>query len=974
VIRFEGTVQLIDVAITEAYQPNVFLDAACVKDHQLFVDQKEIIVPPAEKFLKLEIKHAKARFEPQEKEDVTIQVTGDDGKPRAAELAIGVADESVYAIQSDPAGDIREFFYGRKRQALSQTISTFQLLSYQKGKWDEDKKNFELEEDFRRDGVALDGLMKDEERGYARRKAGFAGGKVSRSELAADAVGGMAAQNAPAATSMPVAREAMKSANAKELSEEKQSGSPNVVVRSDFRATVFWEPLVSTDAHGLAKISIQYPDSLTAWKTVARAATADTSVGMAETTTRTKKDLLVRLETPRFLTEKDQATLSGIVQNDTDDILSAEVKLEADGVKLADGGSRKIKIKPHAEERVDWKASAEKSGEARVVLTAVSGKLSDAMERKLPVQTHGVEKFEGRAGWLNADQDTAALELDIPAERTSGSAMLEVAVAPSIATTCLDALPYLADYPYGCVEQTMSRFLPAVVVARTLDDLKLDRKAVETRIFGGIEPQHAGKTHPEGSKDLRKLDDMVGKGLDRLADMQHGDGGWGWWKESASDPFMTAYVVQGLLLSQEAGVSVPSHLIGGGLNYLSKTFVEAEGQYDLQSFLAYSLTLGAQKGKTSLSPTVRQQMENLWNHRDRLNAYSRALLALSFSQAGDAAKAKTLVENLDNGIQTDAAAQTAHWGNDGIYYRWSEGGVEATAWALRAMLAIDPKNAHIGPAMNWLVKNRRGAQWSNTRDTAMVVLALTDYLRVTRELAADLDYEVLVNGKRVGQQKITRANALDARSVYRIGPDVLRDGKNRVEFRKHGSSKLYYATYLRYFSREEPITPAGYEISVKREYFRFAGRPTLLKGYVYDKVPLHDGETVRSGERVEVRLTVEAKNNYEYLVFEDLKPAGLEAVQLQSGEPIYADQLKAELYRKEGKEETSGRSEAMHQELRDRKVAFFISKLPEGVHQIRYELRAESPGEFHALPTLGHAMYVPEIRANSGEIRIKVAE
>src|SRR5439155_22858449 len=94
-------------------------------------------------------------------------------------------------------------------------------------------------------------------------------------------------------------------------------------------------------------------------------------------------------------------------------------------------------------------------------------------------------------------------------------------------------------------------------------------------------------------------------------------------------------------------------------------------------------------------------------------------------------------------------------------------------------------------------------------------------------------------------------------------------------------------------SLEEPITPAGNEIFVKRDYYKLAGRPTLLKGYVYDKQPLKDGETVKSGERVETLVTIEAKNNYEYLVFEDLKPAGLEAVEIRSGESLYAKELKA---------------------------------------------------------------------------------
>jgi uncharacterized protein YfaS (alpha-2-macroglobulin family) len=158
--------------------------------------------------------------------------------------------------------------------------------------------------------------------------------------------------------------------------------------------------------------------------------------------------------------------------------------------------------------------------------------------------------------------------------------------------------------------------------------------------------------------------------------------------------------------------------------------------------------------------------------------------------------------------------------------------------------------------------------------------------------------------------------------------------------------------------------------------------PTLLKGIVSERVPLNDGETVKSGERVEVVLTVEAKNNYEYLLFEDLKPAGLEAVQVRSGGNIYIRELKsgaltdknATLMNFTSKDDFTGRSRWVYQELRDRKVALFVDRLPEGVWQLSYELRAEAPGAFHALPVLGHAMYVPEIRTNGAEARIRVVD
>ena len=127
-------------------------------------------------------------------------------------------------------------------------------------------------------------------------------------------------------------------------------------------------------------------------------------------------------------------------------------------------------------------------------------------------------------------------------------------------------------------------------------------------------------------------------------------------------------------------------------------------------------------------------------------------------------------------------------------------------------------------------------------------------------------------------------------------------------------------------------------------------------------------------------MTIEAKNNYEYLVFEDLKPAGLEAVALQSGGPLYVKELKSGAVKtlshngERNHADYTGRSRWVYRELRDRKVALFIDKLPQGVWEIRYQLRAEVPGQFHALPVLGHAMYVPEIRCSGQEIRIEVLD
>jgi len=105
-------------------------------------------------------------------------------------------------------------------------------------------------------------------------------------------------------------------------------------------------------------------------------------------------------------------------------------------------------------------------------------------------------------------------------------------------------------------------------------------------------------------------------------------------------------------------------------------------------------------------------------------------------------------------------------------------------------------------------------------------------------------------------------------------------------------------------------------------------------------------------------------------------------VEVRSGDNLYAKEIKSGALKSKNSTlmnfasavDFTGRTEWVYQELRDRKIALFIDHLREGVWQISYELRAESPGAFHALPVLGHAMYVPEIRTNGAEVRIRVLE
>ncbi|MEO8215623.1 MAG: MG2 domain-containing protein [Acidobacteriota bacterium] len=976
-VHIDGTVKLIELDVPEAWIPNVFLSAATISNLDFSLAETEIVVPPAGRFLNVELTTDRKAYEPGDKGIVSVKTTDADGHPVSAELSIGVADASVYAIQDDLSMDPRRFFYGEKRPHFVTTTSSFQQRRY--ARFVEDKDKNLIDERSKEEGrqASFGDHKKDV---TDELDGGVAGGAVSRASKQMAAPMEVSAEARPMST--PSAQSVTVTAAVPE----------SVTVRSDFRSTAFWKPDVVTSKAGTATVEFRYPDSLTTWRATARAVTATTQVGAQTTEARTRKELSVRLQAPRFFVTGDTAVISALIDNNTASPITVTPALEARGLTVVDNSPRTaVTVPANGQGRVDWNVRASTPGTAVLRITGRSAGHSDSMENSYTVYEHGLDKLVVHSGKIRGSE--AVIHLDIPDQRRS--TRLSVQVTPSMAVTMLDALPYLINYPYGCTEQTMSRFLPTVITMKTLKGLGLSAEAASMHLFGGIDPKSAPATHPGGRHDLEKVDAMTGQGLARLYDFQHGDGGWGWWKDGESDHYMSAYVVWGLAIARDAGVPVDTGHLARGVQYLINESVEEESQPDLQAWMLHALSVARPGAPARFENAA---FDNLYGKRDQLNAYTRALLALAANNFGFQDRAQVLVRNLENGAKIDRSPDrsvlikggssssetvlpTAHWGEDGIWYRWSEGGIESTAFVLRALLAIDPTNALVEPVTNWLVKNRRGSQWSNTRDTAIVVLALNDYLRKSGELSSPVEFSLAVNGREIAHHRLAVSELLSAPSRFEIPADLI-TGNNEIRIRRlSGSGAIYFSAEARFFSLEEPVTASGNELFVKRLYYKLVARPTLLKGVVYDRVPLLDGGNLRSGERILVVATVETKNNYEYLLFEDLKPAGFEAIELQSGQNLLARELSVKGVRRkfetvhEGDEtDYTARSRSVYRELRDRKVAMFVDKLPQGLWEIQYTLRAEVPGTFHALPLTGQAMYVPEIRANGDESRIAVQE
>jgi uncharacterized protein YfaS (alpha-2-macroglobulin family) len=1038
-VHIAGKSKEVSITIGHEHVPNFAVAAALVKNFEIYQTQQEIFVPPVQQLLNVSVKGDKSEYKPGDKGTLTLKATDWKGNPVRTELSVALTDASLFYIQKSYTPEIRTFYYGERRATSVQLDSSKGISAGLRMEDDNVYQRFEQHGWEMPDDMGLLNLTPGQFGwwgGYDRRR--YRGGPRNEMQFAArmsdDAVSAPAMGGAmPAAA--PIA---MMKASAETAKGDKdgEGALATAQVRSNFAETAFWSPAVVTE-NGEAKVEVTFPDSLTQWHAEARGLSQTAQVGSAETDVETKKDLLVRLQAPRFFTERDQVVLTANVHNYFKTAKRVKVSLEtSDQLRLMPkagasnpvakpqeeydmlANSGFITVKAGEEARVNWTVEVVRVGQAEVQMTAQSDEEADAVKMKFPVMVHGVQRFSAESGVMREGAAKQVVKINTPKERKFGASTLNVQLNPSIAATMMDALPYLADYPYGCVEQTMSRFLPSVVTRKVLADSGVELSTLAQRAKAyekeaqeaprGNRVENTGYTYPKGmpnARDLKEmssrlwhtgrwsnpvydqstLDAMVKDGLDRLYNMQRSDGGWGWWSGSSySDEYMSAYVVYGLATARAADVKVRDDVLNRGYSYLQAQMKD-EDNLHLLTWIAFALS---QRGKlpSDVAPIVAGR---LFEQRERLSAYSKSLLALTLWNTGEKEKAGVLVRNLENTAKLDAQNGTARWQTGSQWWCWWNNDVETTAWALRAFLKVDPTNKLTPMLMKWLTARARGNHWNSTKETAAVVYALADYVRVNKELDVDYTVTVTLNGELRRTYHVNKDNALFFDNRFVTGDIFLNDGENTLTIEKRGKGSLYWTAASEYFSLEEPIKAAGYEMAIKRRYFKLtptssntetavaegnkaqkpvAGaavrgmrpilpipRPRAEVKQEYSRSEIRDGETLKSGDLIEVELTIDAKNDYEYLVFEDMKPAGMEPVEIRSGS-AWGDGLSSNV------------------ELRDEKVAMFVDRLPQGTRVLRYRMRAEIPGRFHALPTNGYAMYAPEVRAISDEQRINVED
>ncbi|MBI3930006.1 MAG: Ig-like domain-containing protein [Armatimonadetes bacterium] len=701
-------------------------------------------------------------------------------------------------------------------------------------------------------------------------------------------------------------------------------GGEGLDYREDFASTAYWNPSIVTDEEGKATVKFTLPDSLTEFRVMATAQTRGSDFGSGQTSLVVNKPLLLNPSIPRVVRVGDQFQAGVMAVNNGSSAVAVSVNAQCLGVVLVGHEKTAAKLDAGQEKELLFTFRADRPGKAELSFDASGAGEQDALKLELSVIVPPVlRETVSTSGQTSDPEVVEAIELGggvVP-----GTGLLDLGLASTALVGLDPALAALLEYPYGCLEQRLSRVLPILVAQELVEAY-------------GLEKLDARAT--------------VEKELDSLRSFQHASGGFTLWPGSRYvNDYVTAYALYAAAMARERGYKVDQHVVDAARAYLKTTLVDVRDDYPYsederlvnRAFALYALTLWDFRAMSYFT--------NLYRNRDAMPPSALAYLLKAGREMGAPAETRTTLEQmLTNKARVEA--ETAYFDVGDRRLGWVYGSnVETTGLVLEALL--DGGDFPLAPRMvRWLLESRqKDGGWGSTHDNFYALNALAGYYRRYEKEDPDFDARVLLGAQEVlkarfgGRDREPVAGKVDL-------PEGTRD-KVELKFRKDGKGRLYYGARLSY-------VPKG-------------AVPARDEGMAVFKTisPAAGGEplgTFQAGETYLVTLSVVTPLDRKFVVVDDPIPGGFEVVQTTfETESQDMNRILSQA------DEKAGAWSFHHFEILDDRVLLFADGLNAGEHTFHYLVRARLPGSYSLPPTKAEEMYHPEIfgttRARKAEVQ-----
>ena len=961
------------------YGDGILVSMAFVKDGRLYSHNARIMKPAPEKKLQLKWTTFRDKLRPGQQEEWKLTVLYPDGRPAEAEMLATMYDASLDKIYSAHKLDFGvDFHYV--------VPLTYWNTSYM--------RNAYLYVDFplkRLRAVPLEyseliipstGRMEAVVVGYGGSpRATLTGALKIRGRSAANAV-----MNQEAVTDM-VLQEEMVETSAQEKvemgSSEELAETGDIQIRENFAETAFFYPQLRTNETGEVSISFVLPESLTRWKFMGLAHTQNVDYGKIEATATASKEFMLQPNMPRFVRVGDKANIAASLMNLSDKGVKGTVRMELfnpETEKVFYSQKQKFDVKGGETGHVNFTFEVgDKYAVMACRMVADGDTFSDGEQRYIPVLTdkqwvtetvplnvngEGMHTFS-LENLFNKHSKTAS-EQRLTVEFTAHPAWYAVQALPVVANPQNeDALSWATAYYAHSLAACIVKENPRI--KQIFDSWKAQSGTKETfmsnlqknqelkNILLAETPWLTEATNEAEQKqriatlfDLNTMNSGLAVSVEKLRELQNGDGAWSWYKGMQGSRYVTTQVMEMLVrlnaLTPQDADSRMQPMIQKGFEYLGKQAAEeyksmkeaekkgAVGIRPSEQVLRY-LYICALDGKAPVDEKVnRYFIDKLSGEGKELTIYGKALGAIILQQAGKVAEARLFMQSLmEYSVVTDEMGR--YFDTPKARYSWFSYKIPTEVAAMEAIQRITKDTKAIDEMKRWLLKQKQTQTWETPIATADAVYALM--ATGASDLLANTGGVEITLGKEVIRTPADNAIGYIKKTV---SGDVMNIKKVSVD--KEGTGMGWGAVYAQYLESMDQISGQGNGLSVSRQ---------LYKG---DEA-LNESAPLKVGDKITVRLTIKADRDMDFVQIKDDRAACMEPLQAVSG------------FR-------WGNGLGYYQATKDASTQFFIDQMRKGTYVIEYQVYVNRTGEYQAGIATVQSAYAPEFGGHTRGYRVMV--
>ncbi len=510
--------------------------------------------------------------------------------------------------------------------------------------------------------------------------------------------------------------------------------------RSDFRQTLYWNPVVQTDENGKATLNYYNSDAITSFNIIAEGISATGEVGRTETAYTVINPVTIDYKTPAYLSVDDEVVLSVAVTNNTEEPVNGLLSMELPSeIRFTNTYQpQEITIAPKSFTTVHIPVHTIKKGKG---IEIKAGFMSDTHTDFLTTSTTIVSPyFPTEASVSGFKNESFQLEIN---NVVSESLNAEFNIYTDVVGEVMDGIASLIRQPYGCFEQTSSSTYPNVMVLKYL--------------------RESGKSNPEIEA---KALDFIKQGYKRLISFETKEGGFEWFGHTPPHETLTAFGVLEFTEMKEVYPEVSATMIDRTVQWLMSRrdgtggFHKSKKGYDsfasspqdvANAYIVYALS------EAGVAVDIQKEYETAY--RDALqsnDSYKMALMACAAFNLNHKEDATQLLQQVKLNIKTYGFKNlpventiTRSYGNDKQ--------TETLAFTILALLKEQHQDAfQISKAIEHLLSNRKHGRFGATQATAMALKALITYTKTQKaKLLSESDVvKISMNGN-VSEKKLT---------------------------------------------------------------------------------------------------------------------------------------------------------------------------------------------------------------------------